>query len=128
MIRNRPCEVGRAAGAHLAEMTAQATADAGMCASCAFRPGSVPNGCVTTVADAMKCLFEGKTFWCHYGKRDDGRPAHICAGWKASTIAMLAEGGVFFETSWPYSDDLKGMQEFERRAEESIGEEAKTAL
>lgn len=36
------------------------------CRSCAFRPGTVPNRCVDTVADALKCVFEGERhFLCH---------------------------------------------------------------
>lgn len=113
--RNKPCDVGRAVGAELARLTGDATAGAPMCASCAFKPGTVPNGCITSVADAMKCVFEGERFWCHHDKKN-GDPTRVCAGWKASVIDFLAKGGSFSELSWPYTTDKEAMAEFERRA------------
>jgi hypothetical protein len=35
------------------------------CKSCAFRKGTVPNGCVQTMMDVIKCLAEGHPFCCH---------------------------------------------------------------
>jgi hypothetical protein len=54
-----------------------------MCKSCACRAGTVPNGCLTTQLDVLKCAAEGKPFYCHAPR--DGR---ICAGW-ASVRAQL---------------------------------------
>lgn len=55
-----------------------------MCATCACRPGTVPNGCLQTQGDLLKTLVEGKPFLCHSPK--DGR---LCAGWVASRAALM---------------------------------------
>lgn len=47
-----------------------------MCASCACRPGTVPNGCMQTQLDLLKAVVEGVPFLCHAPK--DGR---MCAGY-----------------------------------------------
>lgn len=54
--------------------TAKTRAD--MCASCAFRPETVPNGCLQTQLDALKCVVEGQPFYCHAPR--DGA---FCTGW-----------------------------------------------
>lgn len=48
------------------------------CASCAFRPGTVPNGCIQTQLDTLKAVTEGGQFLCH--APHDGR---LCAGYVA---------------------------------------------
>lgn len=35
------------------------------CEYCAFRLGTRPNQCLATVADALKCVLEHETFFCH---------------------------------------------------------------
>jgi hypothetical protein len=35
------------------------------CSTCAFRAGTVPNGCEQTVMDAVKCVKEDVVFRCH---------------------------------------------------------------
>ena len=104
MERNKPCEVGIALGKELARLTAPAieAAEHKPCASCAFRAGTYPNGCVTSVADAMKCMLEGHTFHCHHGMKD-GVATRVCAGWKAAVADTLARDGRFVEAPWPYS-------------------------
>jgi hypothetical protein len=47
-----------------------------MCASCACRPNTVPNGCLQTQMDLLKAAHEGRPFRCH--APSDGR---ICTGW-----------------------------------------------
>lgn len=47
-----------------------------MCATCACRPGVVPNGCIQTQLDFLKAAHEGTPFLCHAPM--DGR---MCAGW-----------------------------------------------
>ncbi len=47
-----------------------------MCKTCACQPGSVPNGCLQTQLDFLKCAAEGRPFLCHSPR--DGR---LCAGW-----------------------------------------------
>lgn len=44
------------------------------CKSCAFRPGTVPNGCAQTQLDTSKCAAEGIPFYCH-------QATGICHGW-----------------------------------------------
>jgi len=85
MTLNAPSEEGRQLGEHLArfyvtEKCATGAADE-RCRDCAFRLGSIPNGCLQTVGDAIKCLMEGEEFACHHGDR-------ICAGY-----ALLARDG-----------------------------------
>lgn len=50
------------------------------CDDCAFRLGTRPNGCPFTLMDALKCVLEGKPFYCHKGV-SDGKPKRLCAGW-----------------------------------------------
>lgn len=56
-----------------------------MCASCACRPDTVPNGCLQTQLDFLKSVVEGVPFLCHAPK--DGR---MCAGWIAARAAHVA--------------------------------------
>jgi hypothetical protein len=53
------------------------------CKSCAFRAGTVPNGCLQTQADALKAVLEQKPFLCHVDHYADGRHK-LCSGWLAS--------------------------------------------
>lgn len=75
------------------------------CASCAFRHGTVPNGCPQTQLDAIKAVLEKKTFACHVAR--DGKEAgeHVCMGWFA---AMQMKGGptkrAAVECDWPFSE------------------------
>lgn len=57
-----------------------------MCASCACRPGSVPNGCLQTQMDFLKAVIEGTPFLCHAPR--DGR---MCAGWIRARAQHVAE-------------------------------------
>lgn len=86
----RVCEVGKKAG----EIMASA-ADIGFaileaagepvecCKSCAFRRGTVPNGCAQTQTDVMKAVLEGKSFMCHVNTIEGGM-RDICQGWFAA--------------------------------------------
>jgi len=78
---------GREVGAMLVRMVEPAIADMvsqgepdTRCASCAFRAGTVPNGCMQTMADAVKSVIEQKPFHCHVKKYADGTP-DLCHGW-----------------------------------------------
>jgi len=76
-ISTRMAEVGRR---HL-ELLGLANVEApalrgGMCTTCACQAGSVPNGCLQTQMDFLKCVIEGKPFLCHAPR--DGK---LCAGW-----------------------------------------------
>jgi hypothetical protein len=84
MAINRPCPTGRALGEQLARFTEmESTAhyqrfpdDPEMCASCAFRAGTLPNGCLSTTATALKSAMELTPFLCH-----ERMPDHPCMGW-----------------------------------------------
>jgi hypothetical protein len=45
------------------------------CKTCAFRAGTVPNGCIQTQFDVYKAVFELVPFMCHQ------KCGEICAGW-----------------------------------------------
>lgn len=80
---NLPSPEGAALGAQLARLTDLALADLRKkfpnhqepCGTCAFRLGTVPNRCLPTVSDALKCVIECKDFMCHEKK------GHFCCGW-----------------------------------------------
>lgn len=57
-----------------------------MCASCACRDGTVPNGCAQTQMDLLKAVVEGGRFLCH--APNDGR---MCAGFLAARAAHIAK-------------------------------------
>lgn len=73
----RLAELGRARleSLGLADVKAPKLRDE-MCKTCACQPGTVPNGCLQTQLDFLKCAHEGLPFLCHSPK--DGR---LCAGW-----------------------------------------------
>lgn len=94
---HRVCDAGKKLGSFSAYLAAQgrqrlaaaglASVEAprlraGMCASCACRPATVPNGCLQTQLDFLKSVVEGVPFLCHAPK--DGK---LCAGW----VAVRAE-------------------------------------
>lgn len=58
------------------------------CASCAFRLGTVPNGCPQTQMDALKAVMEQTPFACHMD------PTHqkLCHGWYAARVALHRKG------------------------------------
>jgi hypothetical protein len=87
---NEPTPEGEALGSHLArfvevELQTRAAELPGRCHDCAFRRGSKPNGCPSTLMDALKCVLEGETFYCHI---NEGKP---CAGWVALSTAPAPE-------------------------------------
>lgn len=103
---NRPSPLGRELGAELVrlyEPEIARLAAAGVpderCASCALRLGTWPNGCETSLMDAIKCAFEGVPFLCHEnGRMVDGvRPE--CHGWRA----MVPKDGGVREMPWSWS-------------------------
>lgn len=55
-----------------------------MCASCACRAGTVPNGCLQTQLDFLKSVVQGDRFCCHAPR--DGR---LCAGWIAARAWLV---------------------------------------
>lgn len=105
---NRVTPEGRAMGFQLvrltepaiAEMVREGEADE-RCKSCAFRLGTVPNGCLQTQMDALKAVVEDKLFVCHQHDRE----GKVCHGWFAARVAIdraeLARG-VKFEAACPW--------------------------
>jgi hypothetical protein len=76
---NLPTPDGIEAGSHL-DRFCQVEIGKGKrderCWDCAFRATAIPNGCVPTVMDAIKCLAEDEPFHCHVKA---GQP--VCAGY-----------------------------------------------
>lgn len=89
--RRRPSALGTFVGRQLARLTDEAEATfraehpnaRERCADCAFRRGTIPNRCLTTVADALLCAAEGEVFNCHREEpgAPDLVPNGVCAGW-----------------------------------------------
>jgi|SRR5580698_8835378 hypothetical protein len=87
-VPNLPTPEGRALGAELAriadleeEHQREKFPNAKpRCADCAFRAGSIPNGCPETLMDAVKALAECTPFYCHHGL-DSAQPTRLCAGY-----------------------------------------------
>lgn len=111
-VRNKPTKEGREIGVYLARW-----ADAALekqlqqfpnmrdrCASCAFRSGSFPNGCLDTVMDALKCVMEGAEFMCHHDMIDD-KPTEVCAGWLAVWSESATNGMPEQKAPWPFSHE-----------------------
>lgn len=68
------------------------------CKTCAFRQGTVPNRCIDTVADAMKCVMEGRPFECHVPKGGTLAVDQMCAGWmraRAWAVQAKRDGRLF---------------------------------
>lgn len=104
---------GREMGEHLVRITEPAIRYLQLqgepderCRSCAFRAGTVPNGCLQTQMDALKAVVEDVPFLCHQHDRK-GWPCH---GWFAARVAILKaereNGGPLPVAScpWPFSE------------------------
>lgn len=87
-VPNTPTAEGRALGAELARIADIEEARQlerfpnakPRCADCAFRAGTLPNGCPETLMDAVKALVECVPFYCHHAF-EDGCPTRLCAGY-----------------------------------------------
>lgn len=86
---NRVTPEGRAAGFQIVRLTEPAVAELERqgepderCKTCAFRLGTVPNGCIQTQLDALKAVLEDVPFMCHQ------RMERICHGWFAARVAV----------------------------------------
>lgn len=73
------------------------------CASCAFRHGTVPNGCPQTQLDAVKCVLEKQTFNCHVARDGMEAGVHTCMGWFAAMQAVKDKPAA--PCPWPFSPD-----------------------
>ena len=65
------------------------------CATCAFRLGTVPNGCEQTQMDALKCVMEGVIFSCHNDPEN-----RVCHGWYSAWATSDKE---VVKCPWPFS-------------------------
>ncbi len=72
------------------------------CASCAFRHGTVPNGCPQTQLDAMKAVMEKETFYCHVAREGQPVGVHPCMGWFAAMQAVKSKPAV--KCPWEFSE------------------------
>lgn len=99
---------GKSMGLVMVRLVSPAIADMALegelderCSSCAFRYGTVPNGCLQTQLDVLKAVSEGKRFTCHM-KEPVGTVT--CHGWYAARVA-LRRGGARMETPclWDFS-------------------------
>lgn len=82
---------GRAMGAQIVRITEPWIAELvrngepdERCKSCAFRNGTVPNGCLQTQMDVFKAVVERVPFLCH----QHDRKRMPCHGWFASQVAI----------------------------------------
>lgn len=88
-VPNEPTPEGRMLGAELARLADAEEArvlerfprHGRRCGDCAFRAGTVPNGCSETLMDAVKALVECVPFYCHKAVTPDGEPRRLCAGY-----------------------------------------------
>jgi hypothetical protein len=114
LIPNLPTPEGSALGAEMARLLAPEIAryraqypDApDLCGSCAFRLGTHPNGCATSLMDALKCLMEHRPFLCHETVDESGDPTAPCIGWVAGRTA--SPGRKKSQMPWEFSDEVEG--------------------
>jgi hypothetical protein len=129
-IPNRTTPEGIEMGTEMARLTerhVQALVEQGewkddeRCSSCAFRKGTVPNGCPQTQMDALKSLLEHKAFFCHavgcVGTK-------VCAGWFAAVqgVKHLPK----MECPWPFSPPDDASDEERKKYEEKLDAFAKS--
>lgn len=110
LVPNRPSELGRAMGRELARLVENnmerdkerfPNAPDGRCKTCAFRPGTIPNGCEETVMDALKAALQFDRFLCHQTHDENGKPDKICVGWLYACSGSRER----MEAPWPYSHE-----------------------
>lgn len=69
------------------------------CKTCAFRAGTIANGCIQTLADAVKCVMQGdRDFMCH----QDTSLKTLCHGYVAWRLIC---NGTHTTVPWDYSPD-----------------------
>lgn len=72
------------------------------CKTCAYRSGTIPNGCLQTQMDAMKATLEGVAFQCHHVAKGKDKP--LCHGWYASRVFLRISGAPMNQkTPWDFS-------------------------
>lgn len=73
------------------------------CGTCAYRPGTVPAGCVVTQMDALKAIHTDTPFFCHSHMDERGEPDTICHGWYAARSIME---GKTLPAPWPWGCEV----------------------
>ena len=104
---NRVTPLGRELGKHIARLIEPGIAELAAagepdvrCQTCAFRAGTIPNGCEQTLGDALKCAMEGsRDFMCH----QDTTQQTVCHGYFAWRVLSLDRPDV--KCPWDYSPD-----------------------
>jgi len=102
MVPNRPTPEGRMLGTQLARLADEAEAESitrfpdtrVRCRTCAFRAGTIPNGCLATVMDALKCVMEDIQFSCHE------HTSEPCMGWMEAANRVSSNP---LQTPWDFS-------------------------
>ncbi len=62
------------------------------CDDCALTGGTVPNSCLGTLGDVIKCVDENRPFFCHKGTDDGAKPVkRLCAGF-VTLLTVLGDG------------------------------------
>ena len=119
LVPNRPTDLGRDAGKQVARLWRASMRSALMqapeavaaipdrCRTCAFREGTVPNGCEETVMDAIKCVIEKVPFMCHHDMKN-GKPTKMCAGWIVTQRADQAAGKAPWDWTAPKDEPSDG--------------------
>ena len=107
MMRNHTTPDGHALGEKMAKFCDDAEPKARLrfpelpprCDSCAFKKGAhLANGSPYTQMDALKCVLEGREFYCHEHRRKD----QLCSGWAMFMLAKDAPD--FREMDWDFSN------------------------
>lgn len=90
VMLNEPTPEGAALGRELARLCDGEEARGAptvrkRCDDCAFRLGTVPNQCPSTLMNAVKCIAERDEFFCHRAFDAEGEPRLVCAGYLLMT-------------------------------------------
>ncbi len=110
--RNRVTPEGTELGRHMARLIApvierlerEGEPDE-RCNSCAFRLGTVPNGCPQTQMDALKAVMEHTPFLCHQSPKVKGKYTKLCHGWYAARVESRERGLLPIVCPWEFSKD-----------------------
>lgn len=109
LVPNRPTDLGRSLGSQVARLCDNAEQIIRerfpnmrpRCGTCAFRAGTIPNGCEETLADAIKCVAEkDRLFLCHESPK--GEEKQPCAGYM--TLIQTTADMPSVEVPWEYAD------------------------
>lgn len=127
----RVTPAGRAAGENMARLADRAVASLAAegepderCKTCAFRAGTVPNGCAQTQADATKAVIEDVPFTCHQ------KPGWPCHGWFALRVALKDKIPIGAKCPWEFSppdEDFETVEKAEAKRERRAEKRRKLA-